>query len=428
MVAAEQWRTVILNPNPANPSPPGGRPPAARRRLRPLAWLVLPLALIAAAALALSAWWRDAPSPPVVTLDGPDTAVRAALDQARNAVLAAPGSDEAWGHYGMTLYAHDFAPTAADCFEQAAQLDRDDYRWPYLTGIAAAFTDPERGRAAFQRATRLRPDLPFVRLRAAELLIDLGRHEHAREHVDAALALEPNNPRAALAAAQLAFQRGDLSEARAWAARCVEQTPDAAAYELLARICFQHGDEPAARQYQQLLQQSRGAAPERPDPLLAEIAKLRRDKHWELVQIQQQLDTGRTAEAIAALRQALADSPDSVEFRIELVQALASIGRHSEAAQALDQGIERSANSPRLHRMRGALYYQRAEHETAAAAFRRAVALKPDYALAHYNLGTALLASGDETAALDAFRTALAIQPDLPGLQEDLVSLEARLR
>jgi tetratricopeptide (TPR) repeat protein len=407
----------------------GVSPAPSPRRSGVRAAVVLFAAIVLLAGVgAWSRWWTPSRLPPVVALEDSSPPVRVAIESARQAVVQDPRSAGEWGAYGMCLYAHGFAPQALDCFEQAGQLDAQDYRWPYLSGIAATFTDPARGRDCFLRAARLRPELVFVQLRAAELLLDLNQLNDADLHLQAALVREPGNPRALLAAARLALLQGDLARSRSSAAQCLERAPGApAALDLLARVCFQQGDKEASLKYQSLLQHSPLTSTDWPDPLLMQIMGLRRDENWRLFRIQEQIERGRTAEAAAALEQAVADFPDSVEFRIELARVYAQSGQNDRIGPVLEEGLRREPGSARLRRLLGLWHHQQGRLDVAVRELRHAVDLKPDYGLAHDNLGQCLLDLGDESGALLEFESAAALQPDLPGLRQRLADLQERL-
>src|SRR4051794_6021131 len=93
----------------AEPAPPPPAPPAPPRRL---VWLLLAAAVLLAGGSAGAWWWwhrppaAARPEPPLPT-GVTDPEVRAAIEQARQQVLDRPDSPAAWGHYGMTLRAHE---------------------------------------------------------------------------------------------------------------------------------------------------------------------------------------------------------------------------------------------------------------------------------------------------------------------------------
>ena len=70
--------------------------------------------------------------PPALDEVNVDKAVTDAVTTARETVLASPEDGKLWGELGSIYLAHDFNSHAATCLDQAARLDPDDARWPYL--------------------------------------------------------------------------------------------------------------------------------------------------------------------------------------------------------------------------------------------------------------------------------------------------------
>ena len=375
------------NRDPSLPEPPV-QPVAQRGRY------ILAGALAFAAGLA--AWTMasrfgdrndPAPNPPLVDEAQMPSAVARAIGQARDAVMARPRSSEAWGRYGMCLYAHEYVAAARTCFEQAERLNAKDYRWPYLQGICVTFSDPQRGLACFERSAGLRPDLDFIRLRTAELAIDLNQRNQASSHLDAVLRVSPHDARANLAAARLAVLRGDYKLAATKADQSLRVAPDIrATYELLAKIAFQQKDVAAAKKNLESMQRATRTN-DWPDPLIKEMMQMRRDLTWELFQAQNEWDNGRTNMAMERLNRLMGEYPESVELRIEWVRALQSLENTTEAVKAVEEGLRLNPNSARLLRMRGLLHFNQDEKALAAKWFRQAIRLKPDYGLRGIILG-----------------------------------------
>lgn len=401
------------------------------RKIRLARVLMLLLVIIAIAFYCYGVPRQDAPSeivtPPAVDLAASHPAVVKVISDARASVVAEPQSAEAWGHYGMCLHAHGFEAAAIACFEQAANLDPGDYRWPYLLGISTTVAAPERGLGYFERAADLRPELVFVRLRAAELMLDLNRTAEAEAYLQDILAVEPANARASLAMARLTFARREFENSLRWAEQAVNGAPNVrSTYELLTRICFQLERKEQAQTYLSQLRALKDHDDDWPDPLVAHVMELRADPQWILFKIQQQLDSGQTQNAITALKQMVADHPEWIEFRIELAHRLLSVGDWAAVDALLDEGLRQSPQSERLHRLRGLVHYAEGDHRRAADEFRHAIRLKPDYAVAHYNLGQCLLDLGEEAEAVNEFEQALRIQPGLPGVRERLQEIAGR--
>jgi tetratricopeptide (TPR) repeat protein/NAD-dependent dihydropyrimidine dehydrogenase PreA subunit len=91
-----------------------------------------------------------------------------------------------------------------------------------------------------------------------------------------------------------------------------------------------------------------------------------------------QLETGRTEEGIATLREAADRNPDDVGTRRTLAVALGDAGRFAEALEAVQSAIALTPRDPGLHLLAARIVVQLGDAELAARALRRAVELAPD--------------------------------------------------
>ncbi|HXV74672.1 MAG TPA: hypothetical protein VD788_00005, partial [Candidatus Polarisedimenticolaceae bacterium] len=111
-------------------------------------------------------WARCSPAPP----DPPDPRgldveplVEQRIVEATAAVRAQPESAEAWGRLGVIYDIHRLGDRALPCYDRAASLDPEDWRWPYFIGLTHRESDQQAALRAFERAVELRPDYPPLR-------------------------------------------------------------------------------------------------------------------------------------------------------------------------------------------------------------------------------------------------------------------------
>jgi arylsulfatase A-like enzyme/Flp pilus assembly protein TadD len=157
------------------------------------------------------------------------------------------------------------------------------------------------------------------------------------------------------------------------------------------------------------------------------------------------LSSGRSADAIAPLRQLAADDPNARVFQSTLAQALNDTGRrrealaiyrelvarwpedatlfHDLAAAARDAGDMREAlraeqaalaidpNDANARNGLGLLHADAGRSDEAAAAFQKATELDPNNASFWTNLGNARRALGDQASAERCYRRALEVNP-----------------
>lgn len=141
------------------------------------------------------------------------------------------------------------------------------------------------------------------------------------------------------------------------------------------------------------------AAPPAPSPALLEARQLR--------------DQGRTDDAVARYRAAVAANPKSAEARAELGTLLVSARRAKDAVEELRTAVRLApAAAPAWYTLGFALR-ETGQAEEAVAAYRRYITFQPKDPDPHYGLGRALATLGRDDEALVAFRayTVLEIRP-----------------
>jgi serine/threonine-protein kinase len=119
---------------------------------------------------------------------------------------------------------------------------------------------------------------------------------------------------------------------------------------------------------------------------------------------------GKAPEAIAALKSALALSPNSDKAYRELGRAYASTGRGEEAIQSLHKAVELNAFDPEHYNALGPIANSLGRYAEAAEAFRRLIEFEPDRVRGYSNLGAVYLQTGQFSEAADAFQKALKLE------------------
>lgn len=403
---------------------PAQAPPAAGKGRR--RWLLAALTGVVLAALAVGAyvWYRAVqPQPPAVDLAGADPAVVRAVEAARSAVRASPRSEQAWGHLGMVLLAYRFHAEAAVCFTRAEHLAPREPRWPYLHGVALQ-QDPEAALPHLERAAELCqgvPDAPALRL--AETCLELGQLDAARRHFRQIVERQPSHPRAHLGLGRLACERGDWAKSlpHLRQAASSDLTRKAASL-LLAEVRQRLGDgDEAARALARAAELPDD--PSWPDPFLEQCTALNAGKEARLARVQQLRRQGRQAEAQTLAHQVEEEYPDVywlVEGRVRLAE-----GNLTAAEAALRQAVALTPDSVEAQFDLATVLFRRQDPAGAATIFRRVTEREPDYGPAHLGLGRCLAAQGDRAAALRALAAAVRSMPQTGEAHRDLGELLA---
>ena len=136
---------------------------------------------------------------------------------------------------------------------------------------------------------------------------------------------------------------------------------------------------------------------------------------------------GKSDDAIAGYRRAIAARPDFVDAHFRLGNTLAAAGRHEEASRYFREVLKFNPNHLDAQNNLANTLLLENNLDEAIAMYRRVLAMRPEHFLAWNNLSAALVAAGEFTQAVDAARRALAIRQDYPPLQRNLGDAHAGL-
>jgi len=360
------------------------------------------------------------------------------------------------------------ASTAVSLLERARDLGRGE---PTVVGLehrARAIVDLQRGDLVLAEGevTAARHRLGWtadLRVLAAEIARRKTHQEEARDHLDEALALEPEHPRALLLDADLALDAGDGERAGGALDTLVELVPRAAAVhnrrgiarELvgdragaeasfreairidrshrdawinLGRVLRRHGEHAEAfdafdtavglQEGDPDAHLGRGLTLAARHRLDAAVADFRRaaelapnDAEPLLALGDLQRDLGRTEEAVATYREALAREDADAASWLKLGNALVLHGEPASAARAFREAIDRAPGLAAAHNGLGAALMhagRRAEAESALARAAELDAVDPNPLM---NLALLRERAGDEPGARAAWRRALERDP-----------------
>jgi tetratricopeptide (TPR) repeat protein len=372
------------------------------------------LVLLGAAGLsAYFAWRWSAPAVPNISMAGLDDEVVAAIQQARAEVIAAPRSAAAWGRFGTVVFAQDMYAECPAILAEAERLDPTDARWPYLRGLALILQRPAEGIVALQRAAKIAPGNPTLRLRLAEESLKLDRVEEADLLFRDLLVDQPDNPRALLGQGQILSRRGQWLEALApLNAAAAAPTARRSARAALAETHARMGNAAAADAERKRAAEVATDIPW-PDPLLAEAEEFRTGLLPRIEQALALRNGGRLQEALVVIAQVLRDHPNSDDAHLTHAKLLIAAGATSAAEDALRRALALNSDLMQAHYLLAQTAMQKKDYAQAERSLARTVELMPTYGLAHYQLGRCRLQQGDRLGAKSAFGDAVRCRPDL---------------
>lgn len=375
--------------------------------------------------------WYTEPRVPDIPLTEADPAVVEVVRKAQEEVRRQPRSAEAWGQLGMVLSANRLPESTPAAFAQAAALDPQDARWPYLHGLALTPFDPEGALPYLRRAAELcqsgKTHQAAAHLRLAEALLTNGHTEEAEGHFRRVLSLAPDHPSTHYGLGVLAQARGDLTAAKGhWSLSAGSPLTAQKASVQLAALHKRLGDEQTAALYAASARRAPADVPW-PDPFLsASLARAvgRKTLEERYTALEKQ---GDLANASQVARELARDYPDALSY-LTLGTALGQAGQFQESEWYLRKSLELE---PKLGRAQyylsltlfaqGEAFKQQAGKADASREMfresarwaRQAAELNDGYAEAHFQFGLALTCLGEREGAIDAFRRAVRSHPEL---------------
>lgn len=308
-----------------------------------------------------------------------------ALPALQRAMALLPGDAELAANLGALLATRGRWGEAREAYERALRLQ------PRLAGAhnnlgnaLLALHQPAKALAAFDAALTLQPSLVAALGNRARALLALGRHGEAAQAFERAIAARPGDASMRVHAATALAAAGRAAEAMVRLREAVALAPQRIeAWFTLGNLLNGAGDAAGAADAWErvlaldaghaeaacnlaLLQPQRGeavlaaalaagAAGERRAAVLANLGGLR-------------LQDGRFADAVAAYRQALAETPASQQALSNLAQALKRQGELDEADAVLSRliDLEPTLTTARSDRLLLRAYRQRGADEAAA--------------------------------------------------------------
>ncbi|MDX1383503.1 MAG: tetratricopeptide repeat protein [Thermoanaerobaculia bacterium] len=283
---------------------------------------------------------------PAPRLDGVEPRVRDKVERSREEVLRDPDDPDLWGAYAVVLDAHSLAAEAILAYREAARLDPESSRWPYLLATLLEYEDPEAAVDWFTRAVRARPSYAPARIRYAQTLEAVGRDAEAENEYRAAAELDPTDYLSHLGLGRLALAGGRVDEAISHLERAYRLEDDVqAVVATLARAYARAGREEDARVKAQEARGLPRALPHR-DPVRAAVDEEAVDTASYLRRSRTNLDVNRPERALEEIEELLSFAPDNGEAWFAAAGVHDRLGDPSRAlfaarrALELDPGLE----------------------------------------------------------------------------------------
>ncbi len=285
-------------------------------------------------------------------------------------------------------------------------------RYNFAVALQRAGRDAD-AQAQLEAAVKLRPDFAEAQYNLALLLAKLPGHaDQAIAHYQAAIRIDPRQPRPHINLAVLLHQRGEDVEACRQLQLAVECDPSNRAIWLdwVRALVGLHRPADAIDACASLVRAHPGFAAGQ-----AELGFLLASSQ-------------RPAEAIPHLEAAIRLDPTQTAARFYLGSVLVGLGeRLPEAVALLQEVVRQQPDAARIRFNLGTAYMAEGHHlADAIAQFTAAVRLDPKFAEARFNLAVALETEGGHREdAISEYRMAASLEPGAPAIHFRLASLLA---
>lgn len=291
---------------------------------------------------------QSSESIPTVDLTRVEPAVAAQLRSVRDLLVEVTGRTgatagdrgAAFGEFGRILHAYGYHLEAATCYQQAIQLLPEEVRWRHLLGTSLEQAGQLPEAAAALQAALERDRVPATELRLAGVLLQLNRHDEARQIYDRLLQADDALAAAHAGRGLLALEVRDYATAIQHLTRALELAP--AARRLHYSLAMAHRGAGHLDQAREHLRQRGTLGLKASDPWIEELDTLIRGSHLHSLRGRMALSAGAVSDAIREYQHALEAAPDDHACRVNLAVAYSQAGKLEDAARELETVLARS--------------------------------------------------------------------------------------
>jgi tetratricopeptide (TPR) repeat protein len=394
--------------------------PRSRKRILTLISAIILLALIGGAAL----WIYRKPQGPAGTgtknEETPEIILqrlsqssfqgmeKQVVDKIRTLIQEAkdnPTSAYAWGRLAINLDVHDLKKESLVCYERAASLNPEDFRWPYYKGVVLAGLGSADAISYFQRATGIKPGYAPAWVRSGQALFDAKRNEEAAQSFERAIQIQPSS-HAYVGLARVYLSQGRLDESLSTLLEAVRLNPQhAEAHGLLSEV-YRRTNRPDEAQRQQWITQQLPKRTPLPDEQMGEWATEGVSSYWYDVRGRSYLENGQYEAAVKELTMA-ANTTKDARIYDTLGIAYQYLKRFDEAATYHQKALELQPNSASMLNNMASVHFEKGNFSQAMIYMKKAIQAEPNFAYSYHHLAQMQLRSKNRKSAIGAYRLGL---------------------
>ena len=372
-----------------------------------------------------------------------------AIETAQAAVRNSPEDANVWGHLGHVYLIHGWEAPAVPCYRQASLLAPDEFKWLYFFGRLMKERQPEEAVKSLTRALTLNAEYAPAHFYLAAALRTLGRLDEARQHLEHAKRLQPNNPFSELWLGEIALARQQLELARTHLESALRLNPQQSeAHALMAQVTIALGDKQAAKQHAQAARYASQYS-ELSDPLWWDVLKAGVTASLYAERGRRYMSEGDYVKAVAEFAPLITDAQKDVKVWFDYGIALLHTGRYKDAVATLeslltllhtDADVQKEKKpdeiaylKARVYNHLGQTYYATGQADVAIRACQKAIQFSESlvrkshgteyvefFANVHANLGMVYENTGQLEQAIRQYQKALELVPTKPSLHQGL--------
>jgi tetratricopeptide (TPR) repeat protein len=324
--------------------------------------------------------------------------IRGLLEQ----VKQNPTSAFAWGKLGMNLDVHDLKNESLVCYEKAAALNPEDFRWPYYKGVVLEAQGSTEAVAYFERATTLKPGYAPAWIRLGQALFTAKRPDEAANKFQQALQLEPTS-HAHVGLARVYLSQGRLEESLSNLLEAVRLQPQhGEAHGLLSEV-YRRLNRPQNAQAEMWISRQLPERTPLPDIEMGEWANEGVSSTWYDIRGRSHLQQGRYDEAVQELTKA-ANAKADARIYDTLGIAYQYLRRYDDAETYHQKALKLQPKSGSMLNNLASVYFEKGNFPKALEYMERAIQAEPTFAYSYHHLGQMHLRGENRKAAIAAYQ------------------------
>ena len=269
--------------------------------------------------------------------------VQTAQNRVKNALQQAKSASKsiglAWGHLGNVYHVHGWETEAILCYQQAAELDPEAFRWFYLLGLLTYTTNPRAAAVSLHRAIEINPQYVPAYVYHVQALRRMGEIEAAKKQLQRLQQLDASNPYVHLWLGEVALGEKRFEVARHHLQTALKHNPhQSEAHAKISQAYLALGNAKLAKPH---AEQARFPSwyREIDDPVWLEVTTLGVTSRWFVergMRYNRQGDFQRAVDQFSVVISVAQDDPDiCLNYGI----ALYHTQRYTEAAIVLENAL-----------------------------------------------------------------------------------------